>query len=413
MTVAELAARTPATRDRYVDFLRAVSILAVVVGHWLIGIIWWHDGIIRTTSAVGVTPWLWLGTWVFQVMPVFFFVGGFSNLVAYDSFMRRGQTTGEFIRSRVERLMRPSLIFLAIWLIIQVFLHVADIGGAAGPRLWGDTSLLRGMKPPGATVPFGPLWFLAVYLVVVVISPVTIRLHRRFGLWVPALMVAMVVVVDLVGFGLQIHRVRYLNIAPVLLLPHQLGHFYGDKSMLGWPRRALWGMVGSGLLGLILLTNPPIFRVLIGPARFDWFPGIGHYPKSLLGTEVEAISNAYPPTMCFMLVGIWTIGAVMLLRQRLSLWLERSRPWSFTVGVNGVIMTFFLWHMTAFLIAVLLLWPLGLGQETDSTGLWWLERFVWVGIPGVILLGLTAIFGKYERPRPRKESLPAPPITTE
>ena len=163
MTIGELAARTPSTRDRYVDFLRAISILAVVVGHWLIGIIWWQDGIIRTTSAVGVTPWLWLGTWVFQVMPVFFFVGGFSNLVAYDSFMRRGQTTGEFVRSRIQRLMRPSLIFLAIWFVVQVFLHLADIGGATGPRLWGDTLLLRGMKPPGATVPFGPLWFLAVY----------------------------------------------------------------------------------------------------------------------------------------------------------------------------------------------------------------------------------------------------------
>ena len=30
-----LAERTPDTRNRYVDFLRAVSITVVVLGHWL------------------------------------------------------------------------------------------------------------------------------------------------------------------------------------------------------------------------------------------------------------------------------------------------------------------------------------------------------------------------------------------
>ncbi len=35
----ELAAWTPVTRDRFMDLLRAVSILAVVLGHWTIGLI--------------------------------------------------------------------------------------------------------------------------------------------------------------------------------------------------------------------------------------------------------------------------------------------------------------------------------------------------------------------------------------
>src|SRR5512133_2232734 len=81
----ELARATPTTRDRSIDFLRAASIVAVVFGHWFIGIIHWRDGLIWTTSAVGVTSWLWLGTWFLQVMPVFFFVGGFSNLVSLES----------------------------------------------------------------------------------------------------------------------------------------------------------------------------------------------------------------------------------------------------------------------------------------------------------------------------------------
>src|SRR5947208_8113419 len=141
----DLVGATPDTRDRYVDFLRAASIVAVVLGHWFIGSIWWQGGLIRTTSAVGLTSGMWLATWLFQVMPIFFFVGGFSNLVAYEASRRRGDPTSAFIRSRVERLLRPSLVFLGIWAVVQVFLHVRDIGAPAGPALWEHTTLLRGM----------------------------------------------------------------------------------------------------------------------------------------------------------------------------------------------------------------------------------------------------------------------------
>ena len=35
ISAGELAARTPASRNRSIDLLRAVSILCVVLGHWL------------------------------------------------------------------------------------------------------------------------------------------------------------------------------------------------------------------------------------------------------------------------------------------------------------------------------------------------------------------------------------------
>ncbi len=380
------------------DFLRAASITAVVFGHWFISINHWEGGVIRSTSAIGVTAGLWLFTWAFQVMPVFFFVGGFANLVAYDSARRKGSSTWTFIRGRLERLLRPSIVFLALWAVVQIVLHLADIGAPTGPRIWGETTLLRGMKPPGATIPFGPLWFLGVYLVVVVIAPLTIRLHRRFGLWVPLAMATGAVVVDLVAFSSGIREWRWLNVAFVLLFPHQLGHAYADGTLARWPRRRFWAMVVGGLAGLVTLTTPWLFR-LLGDARFDWFPGIGHYPRSLLGTDVEAVSNAYPPTVCFLLGGVWTLGAVLLLKPRLDGWLQRDRPWRSTIVVNARIMTLFLWHMTAFLLALLLLWPLGFGQEQDSTLRWWLERPLWFVAPGVILLGLISIFGRFEHGR--------------
>ncbi|MDP9297903.1 MAG: acyltransferase [Actinomycetota bacterium] len=402
----DLAANTPQTRDRSVDFLRGVSILAVVVGHWTIGIIFWRDGVIGTSSAIGITSWLWLATWALQVMPIFFFVGGFSNLIAYEAYRRRGLSTWSFVRTRMGRLLRPSLVFFGVWGPVMIALHLTDTGRSTGPPLWGTTRLLRGVLPPGATVPFGPLWFLAVYLVVVVVSPLTIRLHHRFGLWVPAALCLGAVVGDVVGFILGHPIVRWINVALVLLLPHQLGHAYADGSMTAWPRQAFWSMVAAGLGGLVLLTNPPLWT-LFGDERFRWFPGIGAYPRSLLGTDVERVSNAYPPTVCFLLGGIWSIGAVMLLRPWLARRLREARLWKATIGVNGVIMTLFLWHMTAYLVAILLLWPLGFGRQQDSTLRRWLERPVWIAVPGAILAGIVAVVGRFERPRPRVPAHPS------
>jgi hypothetical protein len=183
----------------------------------------------------------------------------------------------------------------------------------------------------------------------------------------------------------------------VLLLPHQLGHFYADGTLSRLPRKVFWGMVVGGLGGLLLLTNPPLWE-LFGDARFTWFPGIGAYPKSLLGTDVELVSNAYPPTVCFLLGGVWTIGAVMLLRPALARWLERPRPWKVTIALNAVIMTLFLWHMTAFLLAVLTLWPLGFGGQHDTDPSWWLERPLWLAVSAAYLAALVALFGRIERP---------------
>jgi hypothetical protein len=234
--------------------------------------------------------------------------------------------------------------------------------------------------------------------VVVALAPWLIRLHRRFRWWVPVAMVAGAITADVLGFMAGMHLVRWGNVAFVLLLPHQLGFFYADGTFARAPKAVWWSMVGVGLGLLAILTTAP-FWSLFGDARFTWFPGIGYYPKSLLGTDVERVSNAYPPTVCFLLGGIWTIGAVMLLRPALQRWLQGRRPWKVTIAVNGVIMTLFLWHMTAFLSAVLVLWPLGLAREHDSTAAWWLQRPLIIGVSGAFLVGLIAVFGRFERPR--------------
>ena len=49
----ELAARTPETRNRYADFLRAASITVVVIGHWLIAAARVENGQLKLGTCCG------------------------------------------------------------------------------------------------------------------------------------------------------------------------------------------------------------------------------------------------------------------------------------------------------------------------------------------------------------------------
>src|SRR5688500_1454801 len=122
-----MAERTPPDRDRYVDFLRAFSIATVVLGHWFIAIIVWQDDYVRVVNVVGVTRGLWLLTGVLQVMAVLCFVGGSSIAKTYAFLRRRGDTYGAFLRSRMARLLRPTVVFAAVWALVEVALHSLDV----------------------------------------------------------------------------------------------------------------------------------------------------------------------------------------------------------------------------------------------------------------------------------------------
>ena len=86
----EVARNTPDSRNRYVDFLRAVSILAVVFGHWLMAAPQMVDGELSVEHLLVVAPWTQVATWVLQVMPVFFVVGGYANAASWESASRAG-----------------------------------------------------------------------------------------------------------------------------------------------------------------------------------------------------------------------------------------------------------------------------------------------------------------------------------
>ena len=112
-----LAVRTRESRNRFVDFLRAISICVVVFGHWLMSLPAIVDGTPQNAEVLRVLPWTQWLTWAFQVMPVFFVVGGYSNAISWLSAKHKGNTYSYWATTRLSRLVRPLVPLLIFWVL--------------------------------------------------------------------------------------------------------------------------------------------------------------------------------------------------------------------------------------------------------------------------------------------------------
>ena len=181
--IEDLADRTPETRNRAVDSYRAAALTIVVLGHWLASAVFvGPDGALQFTNILELADWTHWLTWFIQVIPVFFIVGGYANRRSFQSATSRGDPTSKWITARFRRLMTPIVPFLAAWTLISV---VAGLFGV-------DHGLIRA----GSFAVVTPLWFIAVYLVVILAVPVTTRLWDGIGWWSILLGLALAFAID-------------------------------------------------------------------------------------------------------------------------------------------------------------------------------------------------------------------------
>jgi hypothetical protein len=67
-----------------------------------------------------------------------------------------------------------------------------------------------------------------------------------------------------------------------------------------------------------------------------------------------------------------------------------------------MIMTVFLWHLSAALIAIAALHALGAPQPAGGSLAWWATRPIWIAAASMPLAVLVACFARFERPRPQQ-----------
>ncbi|MGW4040049.1 acyltransferase family protein [Streptomyces sp. NPDC004778] len=379
-SVRELAGATPATRDRYVDLLRVASLGAVVLGHWLMAAVT-PDGV---GNLLAVVPALQPLTWLLQVMPVFFFVGGFSHALSYRSLLRKRPEGSEdsvysaFLRARLQRLLRPTTVFVLAWGAAALLVQL--LGGGGG--LTGVT--LRMVTQP--------LWFIGIYLAMVAFTPPLLRLHERYGWGAFAGLAGAAVAVDVLRFATGVPYVEFLNFAFVWLAVHQLGFLRADGRM--HLRRAAL-LAGGGLVTAAAL-------VALGP-----------YPLSMVGMPGEKVSNMAPPTLALLAHGLWLVGAVELLRAPAARLLERPPVWRTVVAANGVAMTAFLWHLTAMFGVYGALLALDVDLPEPASAAWWAQVPLRLALAAALTAALVAAFRTFERPAaPTSPGTPGAPGAT-
>jgi fucose 4-O-acetylase-like acetyltransferase len=354
----ESAAGPGAGRDRYVDFLRVAAIGAVVFGHWLVTSLTYRSGAFGAANVlrdVWYAPWV---TWGFQVMPIFFLVGGFAAGRSWGAVRDAGRQQ-RWLRRRAVRLLSPTTWYVAAALVAMA--------AAAAAGVSADTLALAGWAVALH------LWFLPVYLVLTLLTPTLYAAHRRWGLLVPAGMVLLGVAIDILVITVHVKALGWLNYILIWGAAYQLGFSWQDGRLT---RR----------------RSNPLLIAGVGAAAFlalEWF---GVFPVSLIGEQGNEINNTAPPSAALAAYGAAQLGTLVALAPVATRWLRRPRVWRVIEVCNGQVMTVYLWQMLPVVLGGALLYATGwMPQPTVGSATWWLLRPAWMGALAILLTPLVLL----------------------
>ncbi|MDX3756234.1 acyltransferase [Streptomyces mirabilis] len=353
-------------RDRYLDLLRSIALVRVVVYH-LFG-------------------WAWL-TVVFPSMGVMFALAG--------SLMARSLSRPALgvIRGRVRRLLPPLWAFSAValalmfaggwnvmkdpdnggtWGLVKLIDYVIPIGAPPFPWHVGSKSGL--LEDTWAVQAAGPLWYLRAYLWFVIASPLLLWAFRRVP-W--ATLLAPLALTAVLGTGL-------------VTIPGETGNAISDFTVYG----------GCWVLGFAhhegVLRRVPRYLAISCSAllmAFGLWWASGHLGPD--GWDLNDIPLAQ---------AAWSFGFVVILLQYSPSWQElpgRLARWDKLITLsNNRAVTIYLWHNMLIMATVPIIdqaYNLPFMQSDsavaalDSSYMVWMFLLVWP------LIGLTILaFGWIE-----------------
>jgi fucose 4-O-acetylase-like acetyltransferase len=334
-------------------------------GHWLLTDITYKGGTLSGLDALDYVSWGQWVTLVFQVMPVFFLVGGYVNARSWAAHRQQGERWIDWVRERAMRLLWPTAVYVAV---AVAAVAVAKMAGVSTAEL-AQASWLVALQ----------LWFLPVYLLLIVLTPVMFAAHWRWGLAVPAVMAAAAAAVDAGVIGAHLPLIGYANYLLVWGSMHQWGFAWRDGTLTRarWRPYALAAGGAAALAGLL-----------------TWGP----FPVDMIGAG-ERIGNTTPPSIALLAFAAAQTGLVLAAGPAVSRWLARPRRWRAVTRLNGTVMTVYLWHMVPAVIVAAVLYPIAvMPQPAIGSAQWWLTRPAWLGACALILVPLVLAVVRAERP---------------
>ncbi len=354
-----------AQRDLVVDLIRTACVVLVVVVHITMVGVSTGPGGIAVTSPLQEASWYVPATWIGQVMPLFFVVGGFASATGWRSTVSRGAGARDFVATRLVRLFRPAVPLFAV---LAVALGVATALGT-------PTDLL-------GEVAFGigsPLWFLAAYGITQCCVPVMARLHERAPWWTLGALLLLALAVDALRFGTGVAEVGLLNLGPVWLFAQQLGFLWAD----GWfARRSRVLLAATAVVAYATLV--PLTSLGL------WAP--------------DMLQDLNPPMLPLALLAVAQACLVQLVHRPLTrlMRMRGAQATVFVLGRDGMVV--YLWHLPLYIALTGVALLVGVPFPDPGSGPWWVTRPVALVVVLAAALGVARALRRSDRPLPRLAS---------
>lgn len=344
------------SRDPVIDLARFFCLILVVLSHcMMVSPVLHPDGTVTTENTLMEQHWFEPVLWVFQVMPLFFVLGGITGLESWRRLRARGGSGVDYAQLRLLRLIRPATALLASMFV-----------GLWAARLLGVDPEVVQLIATGAGM---PLWFLAAYLATQLSVPLLARLHGHAPwLTLGGLLAAVITLDSLRG---AFPMLAFVNMLFVWCAVQQFGFFIADGIFAGRSRGWFAGLiVGSNLL-------------------LGFVTGIGVYSGNM-------IVDLNPPNFCMLLLGLSQAATLQLLRPALA-WVAGVRWIRWVVAVAGRrSMTVYLWHLPLLAAMAGLLLLTDFPKPAAGTAEWWWARpLVLLGVL-VLLVPVLLLCGRLE-----------------
>ncbi len=357
-------------RDLTLDLARVFCVLLVVLIHLLMtGVVVDSRSGIGLQRTLELQPWYPSATWVGQIMPLFFVIGGIVGLGAWRRLRERGGDAAGYVKSRVLRLAQPAFpLFVFYAIAIGAGLIIIMTTGLLGFRVLDGVIIGAG----------SPLWFIAAYALSQALLPFLARMHAVAPKRTVLVLLAGVILVDVLRYstmdlGMPSIWLGLLNLFFVWPLIQQIGFWYAD----GFFDRPWWQLALISLLALGML-----------------------WPLTTFGPySIDMLVNQNPPTLPLVVIGLSQAAFLRLLRRPLAA-LMRARPAQAFVFIAGSrLVTIYLWHLPMIvLISGLALLIPGANPRPNSAEWWWTRPIEYA----LILAGLFALsflVGRFEQAR--------------
>ena len=346
------------SRELSLDLYRSAAVVMVVIGHWLLSVMTYDNGEFGRDNPLVLMPWTQWLTWGFQVVPIFFVVAGYASAGSWERFRAAGSgSRQDWLRGRITRVLGPTGVYVLVVGAVMAALMVAGI----------DRSVLE----LGGWAVAMHLWFLAVYVMVVALTPIAVAAHRRWGLAVPAALAVAVAVVDATGIGTDHPELRMVNYLFCWAAIYQLG--------IAWH---------GGLLRRIHLLVLAVASAALLAILVTWGP----YPIAMIGVPGDRVENSAPPSLALLALAGVQAGLLLAMAPAVNRGLQRGRWPSVLAVANNNVMALYLWHMLPVVIVTLIAYPAGLlPQPPLGSGTWWLARLEWEVVLMVVTVALLAV----------------------